>query len=407
MKKPELVAPAGNFEKLKIALNYGADAVYLSGKSYGLRAAAGNFTLQEIEEGVKYAHEREKKVYVTLNIIPHNSDFNGLDEYVKYLESIKVDAVIIADPGILSIVKENTLNMPVTLSTQANNTNWKSAVFWHKNGVKRITAARELSIEEIKTIVQNTAGNPEIEIFVHGAMCISYSGRCLLSNYLTHRDSNRGDCTHPCRWIYNLVEEKRPGEYFPVFEDERGTSIFSSKDLCLIEFIPQLIESGVNSFKIEGRMKSAYYVAVTVSVYRKAIDKYINDPSGFEFDQRWLEELKKVIHREYTKGFFFSKPNSEGQIYNTDSYIRNCEYAGFVLDYDRKTETAKVVQRNKMVTGDEIEIIGPDRDCISQLIEEMWDEEGNSIEAAPHAKQVIKMKIDYPVKPMDIIRKYT
>lgn len=402
---PELLAPAGNLEKLKIAINYGADAVYLAGKRYGLRAAAGNFTREEIHEGIRYAHDRGKKVYVTINIIPHNGDLNGLDEYIKYLDSIKADAVIIADPGILMVVKENAPGMPVTLSTQANNTNWKSAVFWHKAGVNRIAVARELSIDEVKTIVQNTPDSLEIETFVHGSMCISYSGRCLLSSYMTGRDSNRGECTHPCRWIYNIVEEKRPGEYFKVYEDERGTSVFSSKDLCLIQYIPELIQSGLSSFKIEGRMKSSHYIAVTVSSYRQAIDRYLDNPSGYEFDPRWLDELKKVVHREYTKGFLFSKPGSHGQVYTADSYIKNYDYTGLVLDYKQDTKTAKVEQQNKMVLDDEVEVIGPCRDYFTQSIKKMWDEEENFIESAPHAKQIVKMKIDYPVKPMDIIRK--
>lgn len=404
-KKPELLAPAGNLEKLKIAVNYGADAVYLAGKKYGLRAAADNFTLEEMKEGIRYAHGKGRKVYVAVNIIPRNDDLNGLDEYIKYLDSIEADAVIIADPGVLKIVKENAPDMAVTLSTQANNTNWKSAVFWHQAGIGRITVARELSIEEIRVIVQNTPDSLEIETFVHGAMCISYSGRCLLSSYMAGRDPNRGDCTQPCRWIYNVVEEKRPGEYFRVFEDERGTAIFSSKDLCLIRFIPELIQSGLSSLKIEGRMKSNHYVAVVVSSYRQAIDRYMGDPSDYEFDECWFEELEKIIHREYTQGFFFSKPGPQGQIYNSDSYIKKYNCVGVVLDYDQKTKTAKVEQQNKMMLNDEIEVIGPHRDYFTQSIEEMWDEDGNFIESAPHAKQIVKMKINYPVKPMDIVRK--
>jgi putative protease len=405
MKKPELLAPAGNLEKLKIAITYGADAVYIAGKKYGLRAAAGNFTMPELTEGVHYAHKKGKKVYVALNILPHNSDLEGLDKYIKDLESIKVDALIVADPGVLSLTKEIAPDMAITLSTQVNTTNWKSALFWHKLGVNRITVARELSIDEIKTIVQNTPATLEIEAFIHGAMCISYSGRCLLSNYMTHRDSNRGACSHPCRWTYSLVEEQRPGHYFPVYEDERGTSIFSSKDLCLIESIPELIQSGLTSFKIEGRMKSAYYVAATVSVYRQAIDNFINNPSDYKFDPAWIEELEKVNHREYTKGFLFSKPDSKEQIYDAVSYIKNYDYAGLIMDYNKKTKTATLKQQNKMMVGDSIEIIRPFRNYFSQSIGNMWNMDGNPIEAAPHAKQIIKMKMDYPVKPMDIIRK--
>lgn len=406
MKKPELLAPAGNLEKLKIALTYGADAVYIAGKAYGLRAAAGNFTLKEMEEGVQFAHDREKKVYVTLNIIPHNSDLLGLDQYIKDIDRIGVDAVIVADPGTLSIVKENAPNLSIALSTQANNTNWKSAMFWHKvAGVDRIILARELSFNEMKSIVENTPDSLEIEAFIHGAMCISYSGRCLLSNYMANRDSNRGACAHPCRWEYRLVEEKRPGEYYPVYEDERGTYIFNSKDLCLIEHVPELIEAGITSFKIEGRMKSLYYVATVVSTYRKAIDSYMKNPSTYKTDPKWLEELSKASHREYTKGFSFKKPGAEEQLYKTSSYVRDYDFTGLVLDYDKKTNIATVEQRNNMKVGEKIEIIGPNREYFSQIIEEMWDEKEELIEVAPHAQQIIKLRVKEPLKALDILRK--
>lgn len=405
MKVPELLAPAGNLEKLKIALTYGADAVYLAGKAYGLRAAAGNFSLEEMEEGVRFAHERGKKVYVTLNIIPHNGDLKGLDQYIQNIDRIGVDAVIVADPGILTIVKENAPGLSVALSTQANNTNWKSAIFWHNAGVNRIVLARELSLKEIKTIVENTPDTLEIEGFIHGAMCISYSGRCLLSNYMANRDSNRGACAHPCRWQYHLVEEKRPGEYYPVYEDERGTYIFNSKDLCMIEHIPDLINAGITSFKIEGRMKSLYYVATVVSIYRKAIDAYIKDPETFEFDPTWLEELAKASHREYTTGFYFTRPGDKEQLYETSTYIRNYDFAGLVIDYNENTGVATIEQRNRMEIGDQIEVMGPYRDFFSQEITEMTDEENNPIDSAPHAQQIIKIKMDHPVKPLDILRK--
>lgn len=405
MKKPELLAPAGNLEKLKIAIIYGADAVYLAGKAYGLRAAAGNLTLDEMEEGVQFAHERGKKVYVTLNIIPHNSDLKGLDQYIKDIHRIGVDAVIVADPGIITLVKENAPDLTIALSTQANNTNWKSAIFWHNAGVDRIIVARELSLKEIKTIIENTPDSLEIESFVHGAMCISYSGRCLLSNYMANRDSNRGACAQPCRWEYRLVEEKRPGEYYPVYEDERGTYIFNSKDLCMIEHIPELIDIGINSLKIEGRMKSLYYVATVVSTYRKAIDLYLKYPANFKTDPNWLVEIAKASHREYTKGFYFSRPGASEQIYTTSTYVRDYDFTGLVLKYDDKTKIATIEQRNRMVVGDEIEIMGPYRDFFKHIIEEMWDEEGNPINEAPHPQQIIKMKINHPVSPWDILRK--
>ena len=405
MKKPELLAPAGNLEKLKIAIIYGADAIYLAGKAYGLRAAAGNFTLDEMEEGVKFAHDRGKKVYVTLNIIPHNSDLKGLDKYIKDIDKIGVDAVIVADPGIITLVKENAPNLTIALSTQANNTNWKSAIFWHNAGVKRIIVARELSLKEIKEIVEKTPDTLEIESFVHGAMCISYSGRCLLSNYMANRDSNRGACAQPCRWKYNLVEEKRPGEYYPVFEDERGSYIFNSKDLCMIEHIPELIDIGISSLKIEGRMKSIYYVATIVSIYRKALDAYFKDANVYKTDPNWLIEIAKASHREYTKGFYFNRPGANEQIYTTSAYVRNYDFVGIVLEYDKKTKIATIEQRNRIIVGDEIEIIGPNRDFFQHKIEEMWDDEGNSIDAAPHPQQIIKMKIRQSVLPWDILRK--
>lgn len=405
MKKPELLAPAGNLEKLKFAIIYGADAVYLAGKAYGLRAGAGNFTLEEMEEGVKFAHHRGKKVYVTLNIIPHNDDLKALDQYIKDIDEIGVDAVIVADPGIIMLVKENAPDLPIALSTQANNTNWKSANFWHNLGVDRIILARELSLKEIKEIGEKTPSTLEIEAFVHGAMCISYSGRCLLSNYMVNRDSNRGACAQACRWQYSLVEEKRPGEYYPVYEDERGTYIFNSKDLCMIEHIPELVESGLSSLKIEGRMKSLYYVATIVSVYRKALDAYFKDASGFKTDPNWLMEVEKASHREYTKGFYFNKPGAQEQIYTTSAYVRNYDFVGIVLAYDPKTKMASIEQRNKMMLGDEIEIMGPGRDFFHHKIEEMWDEEGNSIDAAPHPQQIVKMKIHHQLSPWDILRK--
>lgn len=405
MKKPELLAPAGNLEKLKFAIHYGADAVYLAGKSYGLRAGAGNFSLEEMEEGVQFAHERGKKVYVTLNIIPHNADLKGLDQYIKNINKIGIDAVIVADPGVIALVKENAPNLSIALSTQANNTNWKSAKFWNDIGVDRIIVARELSLKEIKEIVEKTPNTLEIEAFIHGAMCISYSGRCLLSNYMTNRDANRGACAHPCRWKYYLMEEKRPGEYYPIYEDESGTHIFNSKDLCMIEHIPELIETGIDSFKIEGRMKSLYYVATIVSAYRKAIDLYFKDPSSYKTDLKWIEEIKKASHRDYTTGFYFGRPGASEQIYDKSTYIKNYNFIGIVLDYDPKTQIATIEQRNRIVIGDEIEIMSPHREYFSQKIEKIWDEEGNSIDAAPHPQQIIKIKTEHPVSFRDILRK--
>lgn len=405
MKKPELLAPAGNMEKLKFALHYGADGVYLAGQRFGLRAKAGNFTLDEIKEGVQIVHDKGKKIYITLNIIPHNEDFIGLKEYVVELDKMKVDGVIVADPGVFKIVREIAPNLKISLSTQANNTNYHSANFWHDNGVKRIVLARELSIGEIRGIAENTPDTLELETFVHGAMCISYSGRCLLSNYLTSRDANKGDCAHPCRWNYTLMEETRENETFPIYEDERGTYIFNSKDLCLIEYIPELIKAGVNSFKIEGRMKSIFYIATVVSTYRKVIDEFYSSPVDYKVPLKYVDELKKVSHREYTTGFALEKPGFEEQNYSSSSYVRGYDFLGVVLSYDAVAQVATIEQRNKIIIGDEIEIMQPYSEYTLSAVKEMWDKEGNPIEEMPHPKAIFKIKIETPLNPLDIIRK--
>ncbi|TAH63668.1 MAG: U32 family peptidase [Gottschalkiaceae bacterium] len=405
MRKLELLAPAGDLEKLKMAIIYGADAVYLGGEAFGLRASAKNFSIEQLKEGLAFAHARGKKVYVTLNIIPHNEDLEGLPEYVKTLEEIGVDAVIISDPGVISVVKEVTPNMEIHLSTQANTTNYLSANFWHKQGVKRIVLARELSTDEIKEIIEKSSEELEIEAFIHGAMCISYSGRCLLSNYMANRDANRGECAQSCRWKYHLVEEKRPNEYYPIYEDEKGTYIFNSKDLCMIEHMPELIDAGVKSFKIEGRMKSPYYVATIVRSYRMAIDAYLADKANYSYDEKWLEEIKKASHRDHTTGFYFSKPSGDEQLYTSSSYIRDYDFVGLVLDYDKDTGVATVEQRNRIFVGDEVEVFGPNKDYFNQIVEKMWNSEDSEIDVAPHAQQIIKIKMDKPVEAWDIIRK--
>lgn len=405
MAKVELLAPAGNMEKLRMALIYGADAVYMGGERYGLRAQAGNFTLEEIIDAVQFTHNMGKKIYITVNIIPHNEDLEGLPEYLKDLESAGVDALIISDPGILAIAKESVPDMELHLSTQANNTNYRAAEFWCKQGIKRIILARELSFTEIKEIIEKSPKELGFEAFIHGAMCISYSGRCLLSNYMVGRDANRGECAHPCRYKYYLVEEKRPGQYMPIEEDDRGAYIFNSKDLCMIEYIPELINSGLKSLKIEGRMKSAYYVATVVRAYRNAIDEYYRNPQGYRFNSEWLEEVGKASHREFFTGFYHDKPDGKGQIYATGSYIRDYDFVGLVLDYDSNTGYAQVEQRNKMVIGDEIEVIGPDHQMFTQTITKMFDEEDNEIDSAPHPQQKIKMKMDKPVEKYDILRR--
>lgn len=404
MKKPELLAPAGDLEKLKFAINYGADAVYIGGSNFGLRASAKNFSTEEMQEGVEYAHERGKKVFVTLNIIPHNEDLIGAPEYVKDLESIGIDAVIVADPGMLEIVKENAPNLEIHLSTQANTTNYMASNFWFKQGVKRVVVAREQSLEEIKELIEKKDKDLDIEAFVHGAMCISYSGRCLLSNYMTHRDANRGACAQSCRWRYYLVEEQRPGEYYPITEDDKGTYIYNSKDLCMLEHVPALIESGINSFKIEGRMKSAYYVATVIRAYRMAIDEYFENPEK-KVDKTWMEEIKKASYRDFTTGFYFEKPGENEQLYDTTSYIREYDFIGIVLDYDEATKIATIEQRNRFFVSDEIEIFGPKKQYDSQLIEKMWNEKNEEIDVANQAKQIVKINVDKPVEKMYMLRK--
>ena len=383
MRKPELLAPAGDLEKLKMALIYGADAVYLGGEQFGLRKAAKNFNLDQIEEGVNFAHKRGKNVYVTLNIIPHNEDLVGLGEYVHNLNDLNVDGVIVSDPGVFSIVRRETPSLPIHLSTQASVTNYETIKFWYDLGIKRIVVARELSLKEIKEIIGRMPKDLEIEAFVHGAMCISYSGRCLLSNYMANRDSNRGECAHPCRWKYYLMEEKRPGEYFPVYENEKGTFIFNSKDLCMLNHIPELVESGIASFKI---------------------DEYFKNPEKYIYKEEWLDEIKKASYRDFTTGFYFGKPTGEEQVYTNSSYIRTYDFSGLVLNYDENTGIATIEQRNRMFLGDEIEVFGPDKYHFTQKIEKMWNEEGEEIDVAPHPQQIVKMKMNKPVENWDILR---
>jgi len=405
MNKPELLAPAGNLENLKIAIIYGADAVYLGGEGFGLRARAKNFTLQQLAEGIKFAHDRGKRVYLTLNIIPHNEDLEGLPEYLVKLKELKLDAVIVSDPGVLSLVKSMIPEIEIHLSTQANTTNYASVNFWYEQGVNRIILARELSLEEIKEIVKKSPPDIKLETFIHGAMCISYSGRCLLSNYLISRDANRGDCAHSCRWKYYLMEEIRPGKYLPVYEDEKGTYIFNSKDLCMIEHLPLLIDAGISVFKIEGRMKGAYYVAAVVKAYRNQIDQYFLNPDQYIFDKKYLDEVKKVSNRDYTTGFYFGKPAGNEQRYDSTKYIQSYDFTGLVLDYNTENQIATIEQKNRMFVGEEVEIFGPDDDYFSQRIEKMWDDKNEEIEVAPHSEQIIQIKTVKPVQPWYIVRK--
>ena len=403
MKKPELLAPAGNMEKLKMALLYGADAVYLGGKAFGLRAFGGNFTNEELQEAVDFAHKLGKKIYVTVNIFPHNSDIAKLPAYLTFLNEIKVDAILVADLGVFTLAKEYAPDVELHISTQANNTNWAAVNAWAELGASRVVLAREMSLEEVKEIREKCS--VELEMFVHGAMCISYSGRCLMSNYLTGRDANRGSCAQPCRWNYALVEEKRPGQYFPVLEDERGTYIFNSKDMCLLPYLPDVIASGVDSLKIEGRMKSVHYAASVVKAYREAIDCYFAAPDQFEIKKEWVEELDKVSHRAYTTGFYYGRPTEKDQIYGTSSYTQTSDFVGLVLDYDKKTGFATVEQRNNMKVGQEIEIFQPHLAGYRQILQEMYNDEGEAIQVAPHPQQIVKIRMDKPVEPYGILRR--
>lgn len=405
MNKVELLAPAGDLNKLKTAINYGADAVYLGGESFGLRKASKNFTMEEIAEGVKYAHDRGKKVHVTLNIIPHNKDIVGVEDYVRELYNIGVDALIVADPGMIMKVQEAEPRMNIHISTQGSVTNSSTVKFWDKMGAERVVLARELSLEEIKGIIQDTNNEVQIETFAHGAMCMSYSGRCLLSNYMTGRDANMGDCSQACRYKYHLVEEKRPGEYFPIEEHEEGTFIMNSKDLCMIQDVHKLIEAGITSLKIEGRVKSEYYLATIIRTYRMAIDSYYADPENYEFDPYLLEEVKKVSHRDFTTGFYFGQANQDSQVYETNSYIRGYDFIGLVLDYDEKTKIATVEQRNRIFKGEEIEIFGPGIRQIDQTITEMYDKNDKEIEVANRALQIFKIKVDEKIQPGYMIRR--
>lgn len=404
MEKVELLAPAGSLAKLKYALVYGADAVYIGGEEFSLRVAAKNFTADEIKEGIDFAHNLGKKVYITANIIPHNGDIKKFPEFVREVDALGADAIIISDPGMFALAKKYAPRLDIHISTQANNTNFESAKFWHSQGAKRVILAREMSFDEIREIRENTPSDLELECFVHGAMCISYSGRCLLSNYMTHRDANMGACAHPCRWKYALVEEKRPGEYMPVFENERGTFIYNSKDLCMIERIPEIIESGITSLKIEGRVKNELYVATVVKAYRREIDAYYKDKKNYKFNPENLEELKKISYRGYTTGFFDEKPKGTEQVYTSSTYIQNYQTTAVVKAFDKKTKTVTLEQRNRFFAGDEIEFLMPNGENRSFKITEMTDAGGNSIDVAPHPQMIVKFKVDFDVEDYSIVR---
>ena len=404
MRQVELLVPASSLEVLKEAVIFGADAVYIGGDVFGLRAKAKNFSNEEMAEGVEFAHKRGVKVYVTANILAHNKDLPLAYEYFEELKKIGVDALIISDPGVFEIAKKVWPEVEIHISTQANNTNYGTYNFWHKLGAKRVVSARELSMDEIKELRENIPDDLEIETFIHGAMCISYSGRCLLSNYFTGRDANQGECTHPCRWKYHIMEEERPGEYLPVYENERGTYIFNSKDLCMIEHIPELIDAGIDSFKIEGRMKTALYVATVARTYRKAIDDYLKDPMRYEKNMPWyLDQISNCTYRQFTTGFFFGKPTHESQIYDNNTYIKEYTYLGIIGEC--KDGLYSIEQKNKFLVGETIEVMKPNGDNIEVEVKRIVNEKGVDVDSAPHPKEMLWIDLGIELDRYDIIRR--
>lgn len=405
MRKPELLVPASSLEVLKIAVVFGADAVYIGGEAFGLRAKAKNFSREDMEEGIAFAHEHGVKVYVTVNILAHNYDLEGVQEYLRELKEIKPDGLIIADPGIFMYAKEICPEIERHISTQANNTNYETYRFWYQLGAKRVVTARELSLQEIKEIREHIPEDMEIETFVHGAMCISYSGRCLLSNYLVGRDANQGACTHPCRWKYSIVEETRPNEYMPVFENERGTYIFNSKDLCMIEHIDDMIACGIDSLKIEGRMKTALYVATVARTYRKAIDDYLESPEKYKANMEWYQEqISNCTYRQFTTGFFYGKPDHNTQIYDSNTYVKEYTYLGYAEEIDERG-FVQITQRNKFSVGEEIEIMKPDGQNQVVMVKAIYDEKGEAVESAPHPQQKLFVDLGTEVSKYDLLRR--
>lgn len=403
-KCPELLIPASSLEVLKTAVIFGADAVYIGGEAFGLRAKAKNFTLEDMKAGIAFAHGRDVKVYVTVNILAHNEDLPGVKEYLHELKKLKPDALIIADPAIFMLAKEICPEIDLHISTQANNTNYGTYRFWWEQGAKRVVSARELSLKEIKEIREKIPEEMEIESFIHGAMCISYSGRCLLSNFFTGRDANHGACTHPCRWKYAVVEETRPGEYMPVYENERGTYIFNSKDLCMIEHIPEMIDAGIDSFKIEGRMKTALYVATVARTYRKAIDDYLESPEKYKENMPWyLDQIKNCTYRQFTTGFYFGRPSEESQIYDNNTYVKEYTYLGIAGEI--RDGLCRIEQRNKFSVGEQIEIMKPDGRNVCAVVQSITTEDGEKQESAPHPKQVLYVELSEKAQVYDILRR--
>ncbi|MBO5082873.1 MAG: U32 family peptidase [Lachnospiraceae bacterium] len=403
-RKPELLIPASSLEVLKTAVMFGADAVYIGGEAFGLRAKAKNFSPEDMKAGIEFAHAHNVKVYVTANILAHNSDLDGAVAYFKELNELKPDALIIADPGMFMLAKEHCPGMELHISTQANNTNYQTYLFWWQQGAKRVVSARELSLAEIKEIRDHIPEEMEIESFIHGAMCISYSGRCLLSNYFTGRDANQGACTHPCRWKYAVVEETRPGEYMPVYENERGTYIFNSKDLCMIEYIPEIVAAGIDSLKIEGRMKTALYVAAVARTYRKAIDDFFASEETYRNNMDWYRsEISKCTYRQFTTGFYFGKPSEETQIYDSNTYINEYVYLGIAEEITAEGKV-RIEQKNKFCVGDVIEIMKPDGRNVETKVEAIFDDKGVAVESAPHPQQVLFLQLSEACEKYDLLR---
>lgn len=404
MKKPELLIPASSLEVLKTAVLFGADAVYIGGEAFGLRAKAKNFSPEEMKQGIEFAHAHNVRVHVTANILAHNGDLEGAEKYFGELKELSPDALIIADPGMLMLAKKVCPEIDIHISTQANNTNYMTYRFWHELGAKRVVCARELSLEEIREIRENIPEALEIESFIHGSMCISYSGRCLLSSFLAGRDANQGACTHPCRWKYAVMEESRPGEYFPVYENERGTYIFNSKDLCMIEYIPEMIAAGIDSFKIEGRMKTALYVAAVARTYRKAIDDYLESEEKYRANMEWYKaEIAKSVHRQFTTGFYFGKPDENTQIYDSSTYVNEYVYLGIIEEVSGE-RGVRIEQKNKFCVGDEIEIMKPDGQNVAARVLSLTTQEGEEAESAPHPRQALWVKLDAQGEKYDLLR---
>ena len=405
MTRPELLVPASSLEVLKVAVIFGADAVYIGGEAFGLRAKAKNFSMDDIREGIAFAHAHNVKVYITANILAHNADLEGVRGYFEELKEVGPDALIISDPGVFMIAREVCPEIDIHVSTQANNTNYATFNFWYQQGARRVVTARELSLVELKQIRENIPDDLEMETFIHGAMCISYSGRCLLSNYFTGRDANHGACTHPCRWKYSIVEETRPGEYMPVYENERGTFIFNSKDLCMIEHIPEMFDTGVDSYKIEGRMKTALYVATVARTYRKALDDYMEDPELYKKNMPWyLDQISNCTYRQFTTGFFFGKPDEDAQIYDSNTYVKEYTYLGIVGEQNADG-LYRIEQRNKFSVGEVIEVMKPDGQNIEVTVQKILNEEGEAMESAPHPKQVLYIDLGHTLEQYDILRR--